>query len=240
MKPSRIALLSVVGVVVGAILLAAVAARITLLGGGFARLETGAGAGDTSTVRRELSGFDEIEIEGAWSIDVTRGDDWQVDLSSPDNERDSMDASVRGDRLVLAVKEPGSFFGGSGNEFSAEVVMPVLVELNAAGSSQVTLSGFEGEHLSIEVAGATRISGENGRYDELDLSIAGAGDVDLVGFAFIDADIHLAGASSVTLTMDGGELTGEVAGASAIRYFGTVSREDVDVAGFSIVEPAAF
>ena len=240
MKPSRIALLSLVGVVVGAILVTVVIVRITLFEGGPARPEISTESADTSTVRQELSGFDEIEIEGAWSVDITHGDDWQVDLSSPENERDSMDVSVRGERLVLASKEPESFFGGSGNRFSAEIVMPVLVELNAAGSSQVTLSGFEGEHLSIEVAGATRISGDNGRYDELDLSIAGAGDVDLVGFVFIDADIHLAGASSVMLTMDGGELTGEVAGASAIRYFGTVSRQDVDVAGFSIVEPAAF
>ena len=102
----------------------------------------------------------------------------------------------------------------------------------------LTLSGFEGERLLIDVAGATRIAGNDGRYDELDLSLAGAGDVELDGFVFIDAHVNLAGASSLRLTMDGGALTGAVAGASAIRYFGTVSRQAVDVAGFSIVEPA--
>ena len=237
MKPSKIALLSVVAVVVGAIVVAAVAARLTLVGGVTARAQTPAESGETTTVSRELSGFNEIEIRGQWTVTITRGDDWQVDLSSTEDGVESVDASVRGERLTLAGAEPGSFFGRSSSEFSAEIVMPALAELDAAGSSHLTLSGFEGERLLIDVAGATRIVGNDGRYDELDLSLAGAGDVELDGFVFTDANVNLAGASSLRLTMDGGALTGAVAGASAIRYFGTVSRQAVDVAGFSVVEP---
>ena len=115
--------------------------------------------------------------------------------------------------------------------------MPALVELEVAGSSRVTLSGFEGELLTIDAAGATQITGEDGRYGELELSVAGANDIQLAGFVFTDADVDLAGASSLTLTMDGGELTGGLAGAGKVEYFGTVSREAIDVAGFGSVGP---
>ena len=238
MKPSKIALLSLIGVVVAAIVAAVVAARLTLVGGGPVRVQIDAEAGEVTRVSRELSGFSEIDIEGNWNVTITRGDDWQVELSSSDNDLDAMEVSVRGERLSLGVADPGSFFGGSTGTFSADIVMPGLTELNAAGASQMRLTGFNGERLSIDVAGANRVIGNDGRYDELDLSLAGAGDVALEGFVFTDAHVNLAGASSLRLTMDGGELTGAVAGASAIRYSGTVSRQAIDVAGFSIVEPA--
>ena len=238
MKPSKIALLSLVGIVVAGIVAAVLAARITLFGGGPVRVQTDAEAGEVTSVSRELSGFSEIEIEGNWDVTITQGDGWQVELSAADNDLDAMEVVVGGERLSLASADPRSFFGGPTGRFSADIVMPALAELDAAGASQVRLTGFNGERLTIDVAGATRIIGNDGRYDELDLSLAGAGDVALEGFVFTDADVNLAGASSLRLTMDGGELTGAVAGASAIRYFGTVSRQAVDVAGFSIVEPA--
>lgn len=238
MKPSKIALLSLIGIVVAGIVAAVVAARLTLVGGGPVRVQIDAEAGEATSVSRELSGFSEIEIEGTWDVSITQGDDWQVVLTSADNDLDAMEVSVRGERLSLAGADPRSFFGGPTGGFSAAIVMPTLSELDAAGASQVRLTGFDGERLSIDVAGATRIIGNDGRYDELALSLAGAGDVALEGFVFTDARVNLAGASSLRLTMDGGELTGAVAGASAIRYFGTVSRQAVDVAGFSIVEPA--
>lgn len=238
MKRSKIALLSLGGVVAGAIVVAAVVARVAIGWDGPARAQTDIDPGETTTASRDLSGFSSIEINGSWSVDVTRGDEWQVDLSYPENYLGGIDVSVRGERLSLDGAEIRSFFGRSNAKFGAQIVMPTLVELEAAGSSRVTLAGFEGEQLTIEAAGANQITGEDGRYGELELSVAGANDIQLAGFTFTDADVELAGASNLTLTMDGGELTGGLAGAGKIEYFGTVSREAVDVAGFGSVGPA--
>lgn len=238
MKPSRIALLSLGGVVAGTIVVAAVVARIAIGWDGQVRAQIDSDPGEMTTVSRDLSGFGRIELNGSWSADITQGDEWQVDLSYPENHAGGIDVSVRGERLTLDGAEIRSFFGRSDVQFAADIVMPALEELEAAGSSRVALSGFEGEQLTISAAGAHRITGEDGRYTELDLSIAGASDVQLAGFTFADADVDLAGASNLSLTMDGGELTGSLAGAGKIEYFGTVSREAVDVAGFGSVGPA--
>ena len=237
MKASKIVLLSLGGIVVGTIVVAAVVARVTLGWVGQAVGQDRPEPGDMTTVSRDLSGFDRIEVNGSWRIDVSRGDQWQVELSYPENYEGEFEVSVNGERLSLDGAEPRSFFGRSNAQFAADIVMPELVELEVAGSSRVTLSGLEGEQLTIDAAGATQITGEDGRYGELELSVAGANDIQLAGFVFTDADVDLAGASSLTLTMDGGELTGGLAGAGKVEYFGTVSREDIDVAGFGSVGP---
>ena len=238
MKPSKIALLSLGGVVAGAVVVAAVVARVTIGWDGQARAQSGIDPGETTTASPDLSGFTRIEINGSWSVAATRGDEWHVELSYPENLVGEVDVSVRGERLSLDGAGMRSFFGRSDARFSADIVMPALVELAAAGSSRVTLTGFEGQQLTIDAAGANQITGEEGRYSELELSVAGANDLQLAGFAFTDAEVELAGASNLTLTMDGGELTGDLAGAGKIEYFGTVSREAVDVAGFGSVGPA--
>lgn len=238
MKSSKIALLSLGGVVAGTVVVAAVVARVAIGWDGQARAQIDIDPGETETASRDLSGFSSIEVNGSWSVAVTRGDEWQVELSYPENLVGEVDVSVKGERLSLDGAGMRSFFGRSDARFSADIVMPTLVELEAAGSSRVTLSGFEGEQLTIEAAGANQITGEDGRYGELELSVAGANDIQFAGIAFTDADVELAGASNLMLTMDGGALTGGLAGAGKIEYFGTVSREAVDVAGFGSVGPA--
>jgi len=242
MKPSKIALLWLGGVVAATIVVVAVAARVNFGGGeevdGQVSVQVGSDRGETSTSSHDLGGFDSIEIQGRWTLTVTQGDDWQVDLNYPENDSRDIDVSVHGERLELSGARNGSVFGGSDARLTAHVVMPALVELATAGENRVTFSGFEGDRLTIEAAGATDMTGEDCRYATLDLSMAGAGNAQFEGIVVTDADVEVAGATNVALTMDGGELTGGLAGAGRIEYSGTVSREAVDIAGFGWVGPA--
>ena len=126
----------------------------------------------------------------------------------------------------------------SRRSLAADIVMPALEDVEARGAAMIEVSGFQGRRLEIDVEGAARLEGRDGRYDELALSAAGASDIDLRGIAVIDADVEIAGASRVTLTMDGGALSGSMAGAGRIEYYGAVTRESVRVAGAARVERA--
>ena len=243
MKPSRMALLSLGGIVAAIIVVIAVATRVTFGQGGQVGervgAQVGSSPGELPAFSHDLSGFDSIEINGRWTVVVTQGDEWQVELDYPETGTRDVDVSVHGERLRLSGARSGSLFGRSDARLTANVVMPALVELETAGENRVTFSGFEGDHLSIESAGATDMTGADCRYARLDLSMAGAGNAQLKGIVVTDADIEVAGATNVSLTMDGGELTGGLAGAGRIEYSGTVSREAVDVAGFGWVGPAS-
>ena len=232
MKRSQIALLSVGGVLAGIVIVSVVSARIALSHGGTEFLDTASIAGGAG-----LRGFDGVEVAGRWRVNVSRGDDWRVDLSYPEDLEDRIKVRLRGDRLWLGLKS-GVPWNEPGFPVSADIVMPELEEVEVRGAAMVEVSGFRGRRLEVDIAGAARLEGLDGRYDELELSVAGASDIDLRGIVVTDADIDLAGASNITLTMDGGALSGSMAGAGSIEYYGSVSTESVHVAGAARVERA--
>ena len=232
MKRSHIALLSVGGILAGIVIVSVVSARIALSHGGTEILDSEAIAGGAG-----LRGFDGVEVAGRWKINVSRGDDWRVDLSYPEDMKDRIRVRLRGDRLWLGFNS-GAPWNEPGLPVSADIVMPELEEVEVRGAAMVEVSGFRGRRLEIDIAGAARLEGRDGRYDELELSVAGASDIDLRGIAVTDADIDLAGASNITLTMDGGALSGSMAGAGSIEYYGSVATESVHVAGAARVERA--
>ena len=227
MKQSQMAILSVVGVVAGTIIVAAVGGRIALSRMDSEELDPG----ERVSRNPDLTGFSEIEIDGRWRVTVTRGEEWRVALSYPENVEGEVEAYVQGERLRLRRTAPGFWFGGPNWVTTADIVMPALEELALSGNGRLELSGFEGDRLDIDLAGAVQLEGRDGRYRELDLSVAGAGEIDLHGIAVTEAQVDLAGAADVTLTMNGGELSGSMTGAGQLRYYGSVSREAVDVAG---------
>ena len=220
MKRSQIALLVMGGALAGVVIAFVVSARIALSSDGFAFFD-----GPHITGNVELHGFRNIDVAGHWNVNLSRGDDWQIELSYPDGFEDRVKAGLAGERLWLRV-DSRSWWEEPELPATADIVMPELEELGLKGASRVEM----------EVAGVTRLKGRESRYDELELSVAGASHIDLRGVTVRDADLDLAGASKVTLTMNGGKLSGSMAGGGSVEYYGPVSEEDIRLAGVSWVE----
>lgn len=232
MKRSQIALLSVGGVLALAVIASVVSARIAPYRGAPEHVDAQASSGDAG-----LRGFRAVEVAGRWQVRLSRGDDWRVDLSYPEVLEDRVQVYVIEDPLRLGL-ESDSSWNEADAPLSADIVMPALEDVEARGAAMIEVSGFQGRRLEIDIAGAARLTGRDGRYDELELSVAGAGDIDLRGIAVTDAEVDLAGASNVTLTMDGGVLSGAMAGAGRIEYHGAVAGESVRLAGAARVDRA--
>ena len=236
MRPSQKALVSVGVVLAGLIVVIALAGRVALSRSDAAVLEAGRFS-DRSDIRE----FDEVEVAGAWRVNLTRGDDWKVELPRADDRGDPVRVHVVGKRLRLGrttLARDGWRFARrqeSGAPASVNIVMPELAALELKGGSRVVLSGFRGERLEIDVAGAARLKGRDARYEELDLSVAGASEVDFRGVEVTDARVELTGASDVALTLNGGVLSGSMVGAGRLEYHGTVAEERVAIAGIARV-----
>ena len=232
MKTSQKALLSMAGVLAGIVVVTAVTGRVAL-----SRSHVAVAEGDAVSGVLDLDGFREVEVAGAWRVTLTRGDEWRIELPPAGEAAGRIRAYVLGERLRLGrttfVREGWRFAFGEedGSPRRVDIVMPELAGLELKGGSRVSLSGFRGDRLDIDVAGAVRLEGRDGRYGTLALHAAGASDIDLRGIAVTDAEVDLKGASSVVLTMDGGVLSGSAAGAGSLHYYGPVSEERVEVAG---------
>ena len=235
MKRSQIALLSLGGTVLGSMIILAAITRVGLS----QSAPDSVRSEESITTETDLTGFRRIDVGGSWRLQITRGDDWSIQVEHPEGVE--IDARLDGDRLELSHHEPGrlGWFGNSdGRRIRATIVMPELVELDLAGASRTEISGVSGEQLEIDVAGAVNLSGGDGSYDALELSVAGASRVDLRELLVTDADVDMAGASRVTLNMNGGELTGSMAGAGSLEYYGAISSDGVTIAGVGRVRAA--
>lgn len=232
MKKSQKAVLTVLGVLAGLI----------VVNVGLFASSDGADQYDSrgaTPVEGELSGFNQIDISGNWQVNITQGDDWQVQWSESDRN-EIIDVYVKGDTLKLKSRNSGRWleqiFDSNYSVITAEIIMPALEEIELAGGGKIDMSGFDGDKLEIEIAGAAELRGSDGHYDRLELELAGASEIDLRGIVVKGAKVELAGASDVTLTLDGGKLSGEMAGAGVIKYYGHVSDDKVKIAGVGRVE----
>lgn len=198
------------------------------------------GSGPAVDRRLALDGFDGVDVRTPMEVELIRGDGWNVELSYPEGSADELDVSVENRTLVLGSSEEGRpwrWFGGGGH-YHARIVMPALERVDISRAGTVSLAGFEGDSLDINVAGAAKVEGRGGHYDKLTLTGRGAADFDLESMPVVDAQVHLDGASNVRLTMDGGVLSGTLSGVGNIEYAGNVEDERVDVSGFGTVHPA--
>ncbi len=241
MRQSQLVIVSAVGFLTLLMIIMAAIGRVALSQSDSATTRTPASSavvvGEQITRTFDLEDFQSVDVEGLWQVNLTQGDEWHVEVSHSEDLDDDVNIYVRGDRLVLTRRSSGGWrwWRRTETRLSAEIVMPELSGLDLAGANKLELSGFAGDQLRVEVAGANQVQGRDGRYDNLELSVAGASDIDLGGIVVTTAKVDLAGALKVTLNMNGGVLAGTMAGAGAIGYYGTVAEQRVRIAGIGRV-----
>ena len=230
LKSSETALLAMVGSVVALVLITALAVVVPQY-----HTEAAQARGREIATGLEYQGFREIEAVGKWRVELSRGDDWEVGVSYPEAYADFVRLDLQGDRLTLEF-DPPIWRDGPDFPVTARIVMPELELLESKGYGEITMHGFEGRQLEVDIRGKTSIEGHGGRYGALRLSATGMSTVDLSGIIVRDADVHVRGNARVTLSMDGGTLSGRLAGAGTLNYSGPVSEESVRISGVARVK----
>lgn len=195
-------------------------------------------SGERTTRTVEVAEFDRVHVRGQWEVEITRGPVARVELSYPVELADGVTAAVEQRALELRHSAARWRQSADRNEdlrLTALIVMPELRGIESSGGSFVSFAGFTGRALEIDSSGVSRIEGADGRYDELEIAMSGAGAANLAGVTAADAHVELSGALTVTLTLAGGELSGDVSGASAVEYYGTVRAQRIDTSGVARV-----
>ena len=189
-------------------------------------------SGERTSRTYDHSGFDGVAVSGGqWQVAIDRGDAWRVTVEMPTELADDVEVELEGGALSLGAAS-GQWFGDVGDGLKATITMPALRELDLAGASSVTFSGFDGPALSIDLKGAGQLRGAASRFDELTLDLSGVGNAVLDDVVVTNADVDISGAGNVKLRMAGGRLTGDVSGAGNLEYWGTVSEQSVQSTGF--------
>ena len=197
-------------------------------------------SGENTMRTFDFQGFDGVEVRGQWQVTVTRGDSWRIAANVPVELKDDVSIELEGGRLVVNTARArwGNFGGRDEPRMTAEITMPVLVDVRLSGASSLEFSGFDGGELTIVASGAVHIVGSASRFDELALTMSGAGKADLRDVNVADANVTSSGAANITLRMAGGVLSGQMSGVGSLEYYGSLSEERIVKSGLVNVRRA--
>jgi hypothetical protein len=227
---------------------AATVALIVLAGCKSATQAPPPSSGPVAGGKRELAGFNLVEIGGAIEADVTTGPAFSVELSGDPAAVALVLTRVKGDTLEIT-RESSSRGAG---KVHASIKLPVLHGIELAGASEAVVSGLAGEgirvgasgasqlkvtatkgqHLAIDASGASRVE-IGGAIDDLVIDVSGASQVRARDLVVGKAVVDVSGASS--LELNGQDVSGDASGASNVKVWGGRQRLAVDTSGASSV-----
>lgn len=200
--------------------------------------------------RRDISGFNSIDVQGGIDVEITQGNDFSVEVEAPDGGPDGLHTQLNGTVLEIHRGAGSSrFFGLFSNDYEVHVTLPRLESLSARGGTEIDgMNTITGERLSISARNGSEIDltvdvGEieielsggsdidlSGSADTASIHISGGSDFSGPGFTGGDVRIESSGGADTTLTV-GNSITGNASGGSDVVYMGNPEFTDVKSSG---------
>jgi len=179
-----------------------------------------------------LSGFNNLEVSGAFDVDVVQSDSYNVNVSADDFAHIRVE-NVNG---TLMIKRQGiEWFAPFHSQPKAVIAMPELASFTLSGASKGKIHDFNStNNLSVSVSGASHLEAINVSAGDLKLDLAGAasltGDIKASG----DAKLQVTGASKLEMEGAANNITLKTTGASKAELgkFPT-QNADVEISGAS-------
>lgn len=195
-----------VGLVVGAILAAAIGAAA------FSRVEDGnfsINLGDDDGEERsdeervsktyDLDGFDKIDIAGVYELEVTVGGDFAVEVSGPESEMARVEAGVEDGELVLGQRKRTRGERRFKREgVDAKISLPALSALDISGVVDGSVKGIAADGFSIDLSGVGDVDLE-GTCDTLNADVSGVGDLDAEDLICRKVDVSVSGVGDASV-----------------------------------------
>jgi len=190
-------------------------------------------SGERVTIAVDTSEIHSLQFTGGWQIKLTRGTGHRGELSLPVEAQDMLQMSREGEALHLSLGK--NFITGENMPFRAELELENLTMFKLGGATDAELQGFKGKELELVFDGASNVKGIGLESENLKLRTAGASNIDLSDSSFVNVELDLEGASNVEIHLDGGRLSGEIAGFGSVEYSGSVSEQTVRTDGVASI-----
>jgi len=140
------------------------------------------GSGNVITESREVSGFDEIRLDGAGRLVITQGDTESLEIEAEDNILPELTSDVRGNTLVLGYQD--TFWKTSvipTKEIHYTLMVIDLQKITFNGAADLDMMSLATSSLTIEINGAGQIKINDLTAENVSVTINGTGNVELAG-----------------------------------------------------------
>lgn len=177
---------------------------------------TESGGQEITTKQFEYDGFNKIDVNSAFEVEISQGNTYSINITAGDFSRIKLDKI--GDTLQVSRKGT-DWFAPSHQTPVAYITLPNLDTISLSGATKVTVSNFhsnedltlrvsEASHLEtidvsaaslfLEVSGASRLKGDLKAMGGADLVVSGSSIVELIGMA-ADVSAKVSGSSRCDL-----------------------------------------
>jgi hypothetical protein len=170
------------------------------------------GSGNVVTQEMAITGFDKVDINQGFMVDISQGDEFSVVIRIDDNFEEYLQVGKEGSTLKIGLEQNRIY---SDATLKAEVTMPELVGLDLSGGSHISVSG-SGADIAIDASG-------------------GSG-ADLASFSVVNANVDASDGSQVTVNVSG-TLNVDASGGSQVYYLGDPTLGVIDTSGGAQVRP---
>ncbi|RAV98320.1 PspC domain-containing protein [Pseudochryseolinea flava] len=139
--------------------------------------------------------FDEIELHGAYEVEIHRGDNYSISLEGTKNTKQNYELKQEGDRVVLSYNGRWTENLFDIEKVKISITLPKLEKIRAHGEGRIDLKDFETDNLDINLSGPVKLEAE-GRATNIDVNLSGKASAEIEGEAenleaSIDGSSHL-------------------------------------------------
>jgi Putative auto-transporter adhesin, head GIN domain len=173
------------------------------------------GSGNVITESREVSGFEEIVLDGSGRVEVAVSGSESLTIEAEDNIMPLLETQVRDGRLVL------------GNTRSISPTVDVVYTITAAtldgldisGSGVVVATGVDGTDFNVDISGSGNVELEGTLSGLLSVSISGSGEFDGESLSSPEGRVDVSGSGNAVVNVTD-SLAVSVSGSGDVSYIG--------------------
>ena len=185
------------------------------------------GSDDLVTEKREITGFDRLDIGWGFEATVRQGSEYSITVTANENVMDRVIVSKSGNKLTIGMKI-GTY---DSLQLRANITMPELTRVELSGGSTGDVRGFGAiDEFDLELSGGSDYV-MDGSANKLKASASGGSEMQLSNFDVQDLDIHMGDGSRGTIKvsgridadLSGGSRVGHVDDAQAALRIGDIS-----------------
>jgi hypothetical protein len=213
------------------------------------------GNGNISSIEKNVSDFNEVEVSGAIDVHVSQGELRPVRIQGDENLLSYVEVDQEGDKIEVRTKK--GFNLRPTKKMKLYLSSPNYRKLDVSGACNITSDNrlALNNPLDLEVSGAgdinvdvnapsveAQVSGSGnvnmkGETRNFELKISGAGDAKCYGLLSEKTKVNISGAGSAEVFASV-ELDANVSGAGSIKYQGNAPKVNQHVSGAGSVKKA--
>ena len=187
------------------------------------------GSGNVVTQEEAITGFDKLDVNQGFQVDVSQGDSFSVVIRVDENLVEDLQVVKEGSTLKISLK-PGRSYNLENVTLEADVTMPELTGADLAGGSHLR-GDVETGDVTFNLSGGSHLT-LSGSAGDLTIDTDGGSHAKLANLAVVDASVNARGGSHATVNPSG-RLDAVAKGGSHVRYLGSPTLGTIDTDGSS-------